>query len=157
MLVAFDELEILKQAEEIADLVWTIVEKWSEFSRDTVGKQLVRAADSIGANIAEMYGRFNYGEKTQFLYYARGSLFETKYWINRASKRGLTEKEVAEELIKRLTDQAKKLNNFIASVKQAKKDVTYAKTLKEAAEPYAISHDQPFIDEAAIHWLESHD
>jgi hypothetical protein len=100
-----------------------------------------------------MYGRFNYGEKTQFLYYARGSLFETKYWINRASKRNLTEQETADEMVKRLTDQAKKLNNFIASVKQAKKDITYGKTLKETAASYALTDDSSFIDNAGMSWL----
>ena len=79
MAATFETLQILKIAKEIADAVWKQVVRWDDFPKDTVGKQLARAADSIGANIAESYGRFNFGEKLQFLYYARGSLFETKY------------------------------------------------------------------------------
>ncbi|MDL1895956.1 four helix bundle protein [Anaerolineae bacterium CFX7] len=58
-----EEIEIFKLAEAIADKWWEIVSEWSVFSQDTVGKQLIRAVDSIGANIAESYGRYHFGEK----------------------------------------------------------------------------------------------
>ena len=89
MATKLEDLRILRTTEDIADAVWKIVVQWDEFAKDVVGKQLAKAIDSIGANIAESYGRFNYGEKLQFLYYSRGSLFETKYWLNRAVVRGL--------------------------------------------------------------------
>ncbi len=82
MALKFEELRVLQAAEAVADGIWRQVVRWGSFARDTVGKQMARAGDSIGANIAEAYGRFHYGEKLQFLYYARGSLFETKYWLN---------------------------------------------------------------------------
>ena len=75
MATKFEDLRILQAAEEIADGVWKQVTEWDDFDRDVVGKQMARAADSIGAYIAESYGRYHYGEKLQFLYYARGSLF----------------------------------------------------------------------------------
>src|SRR5690349_14889612 len=89
MATALEELRVLQLAESVADAVWKQILLWDTFARDVVGSQLARAADSIGANIAEAFGRFNYGEKVQFLYYARGSLFETKYWLNRAKTRDL--------------------------------------------------------------------
>lgn len=55
-----EELELLKMAEELSDEVWRSVTRWDEFSRDVVGKQLTRAADSIGANVAESYGRLHF-------------------------------------------------------------------------------------------------
>ena len=70
-------------------LIWKRVVQWDEFAKDVVGKQMARSADFIGANIAESFGRFNFGEKLQFLYYSRGSIFETKYWLNRTQVRGL--------------------------------------------------------------------
>jgi four helix bundle protein len=73
MPLAIDDLRVLQQAEAIADAAWKSVAGWDAFARDAMGKQLVRAADSIGANIAEAYGRFHYGEKLTFFYYARGS------------------------------------------------------------------------------------
>lgn len=89
MATSLEDLRVLGMAEGIADSIWGQVVRWDEFARDTVGKQVVRAADSIGANTAEGFGRFNFGEKLQFLYYARGSLFETKYWLNRMLARNL--------------------------------------------------------------------
>ena len=57
-----EEIEVYMMAEEIADKWWETVSRWPPFAQDTVGKQLIRAADSIGANIAESYGRYHYGK-----------------------------------------------------------------------------------------------
>ena len=62
-MATFDELQILKDAEVLADDIWQLVLRLSPFERDVVGGQVVRAADSVGANIAEAYGRFHFGEK----------------------------------------------------------------------------------------------
>jgi len=83
------DLESYQMAESLAQVVWEIVERWKSFERQTIGSQLVRAADSVGANIAESHGRFYYGEKLQFLYYARGSLYETRHWLRLAWRRSL--------------------------------------------------------------------
>lgn len=40
----------------IGDAIWEEVVRWDYFARDRVGKQLVRCADSIAANIAEATG-----------------------------------------------------------------------------------------------------
>jgi four helix bundle protein len=52
----FSELRVYQLAEEIANRLWVIVAKWDCFAKDTIGKQIVRSADSIGANIAEGNG-----------------------------------------------------------------------------------------------------
>ena len=117
MSATFEDLRVLKSAEEIADSIWKVVVQWDEFAKDVVGKQMARSADSIGANIAESFGRFNFGEKLQFLYYSRGSIFETKYWLNRTKIRGLMEQDIVENYVNRLTDLARQLNTFASSLK----------------------------------------
>jgi four helix bundle protein len=52
----FENLAVYQLAERLSDEVWSIVMRWGELPRNTVGKQLLRAADSIGANIAEGEG-----------------------------------------------------------------------------------------------------
>ncbi len=52
MPATFENLRILQVAEAIADAIWQHVAQWDEFARDVVGKQLARAADSVGANLA---------------------------------------------------------------------------------------------------------
>jgi len=42
----FEELQVYKLSERLADQVWKIVVRWDVLARDTVGKQLIRAADS---------------------------------------------------------------------------------------------------------------
>ena len=65
MSATFENLRILQSVDKVADGIWEQVSEWQEFARDVVGRQLARAADSIGANIAESFGRFHYGEKLQ--------------------------------------------------------------------------------------------
>ena len=62
------DLEVYKLAIEIGDKVWEIVDKWDYFNEDTLGKQFVKAADSVALNIAEGYGRFFYKENKHFNY-----------------------------------------------------------------------------------------
>ncbi len=47
----FENLRVYLLSEEIADLTWEIVVKWSRLAQNTVGRQLINAADSIGADI----------------------------------------------------------------------------------------------------------
>ena len=46
-------LESYRMAESLAQVVWEIVDRWKPFERQTIGSQLVRAADSVCANLAE--------------------------------------------------------------------------------------------------------
>jgi four helix bundle protein len=120
MTLTFEDLEILKTAEEAADQIWKEILEWDSFARDLVGKQLAEAGDSIGANISEGYGQFHYGEKLHFFYYARGSLFETKYCLNRILARSLMNRSKIEQLANQLTDLARRLNKLAKSTKQQK-------------------------------------
>jgi len=76
-MIRLSELEVYKVSMEIGEIVWAVVEKWNFFEKDTLGKQLTRAADSIAFNISEGYGRFHYAENRNFCYYSRGSAYET--------------------------------------------------------------------------------
>ena len=81
--------KIIGQANLIGNAVWEEVIHWNYFEKDTIGKQLVRAADSISANLSEAYGRYSFADRKRFAYYARGSLCETINWLQKSSERGL--------------------------------------------------------------------
>src|SRR5262249_32258947 len=85
----FENLRVYRLAEDLADAIWPVVRAWDHFSKDTVGKQMVRAADSIGANIAEGTGRGSFRDNKRFVRTARGSLHETRHWLRRAYRREL--------------------------------------------------------------------
>jgi four helix bundle protein len=148
MALKFEELRVLQAAEAVADGIWRQVVRWETFARDTVGKQMARAGDSIGANIAEAYGRYHYGEKLQFLYYARGSLFETKYWLNRTQERELMPAAQVQAYVAQLTDLARQLNSFAADLKsQQRGSQSKGKAAREGAVKYVTEQtfDQLFL------------
>jgi four helix bundle protein len=159
MATELEDLKILQNAENIADAVWKRVVQWEEFAKDVVGKQMARAIDSIGANIAESYGRFNYGEKLQFLYYSRGSLFEAKYWLNRALARELMQADEVKAYATRLSDVARQLNTFAGSLKaQRKVNKTQLKSIREPDAEYIVNDwfndSTPLFTDVELNWLE---
>jgi four helix bundle protein len=113
---AIDDLEIYREALELGEEVWAIVMRWEHFARDTVGKQLVRAIDSVVANLAECYGRYHFKENQKFCFYSRGSAEESQTWIEKASRRKLIELPSGRELYDRLEKFKKRLNAYIGSI-----------------------------------------
>jgi four helix bundle protein len=108
-----EDLEVYQLAESFSDEVWNIVIAWDYFAKDTVGKQMVRSADSISANIAEGYGRFHYKENKNFCYFSRGSIIETKGWLKKSKNRKLISDEKATILLDQLEIIHIKLNAYI--------------------------------------------
>lgn len=108
-----EDLEVYLLAEELSDEIWNIVLTWDFFAKDTIGKQICRAADSISANIAEGYGRFHFKENKNFCYYSRGSILEVKSFLRKSRKRNLTTEEQYNTLLKTLEKVHIKLNSYI--------------------------------------------
>jgi four helix bundle protein len=157
MVTEFEDLKVLKKAEEVSDQIWKAVIRWEPFARDSLGLQLARAADSIGANIAEAFGRFHYGEKIQFLYYARGSLFETKYWINRTQARKLLTDSKVQELSVELTTLAKQLNAFTRDTKnQRNAKPEQQSSIGEQKADYQADEFTPLFSPEDLIWISSY-
>lgn len=116
----FENLRIYLLSEQLADSIWEIVDRWNRFARDTIGIQIVRSADSVGANIAEGVGRWGLQDQRRFIYIARGSVNETKHWLRRAYRRRLLTTEQV-NAIKPLVDElAPKLNAYARSLGRSK-------------------------------------
>ena len=119
MVLRVEDLDIYQMAEDLSDSVWEICINWDYFTKDTIGKQLVRAADSISANLAEGHGRYHFNDRLKYCYYARGSLEETKSWISKAIRRKLIKTEIS-EINHAIELLPKKLNAYIKSIKKAR-------------------------------------
>ncbi|MBW1870276.1 MAG: four helix bundle protein [Deltaproteobacteria bacterium] len=112
----FEELDVFKLAEQLADDVWDIVLSWKYFEKDTVGRQFVRAADSIGANISEGAGRGSQKDNQRFVRISRGSLNETKFWVRRAKKRSLITEDQSIAITKIIDELGPRLNAYLKSI-----------------------------------------
>lgn len=112
----FEKLRVYKLSENLADKIWDVVSKWDYLARDTVGKQMIRAADSIGANIAEGTGRGTPQDNRRFIRMARGSLYETQHWLRRSYKRALLSKQQVADLKPIISELSPTLNAYFRSV-----------------------------------------
>lgn len=111
-----EELQVYNLSMEMGERIWAIVIRMDYFAKDTIGKQLVRAVDSIASNLSEGYSRYHFRENANFCYYSRGSLFETKTWLTKANNRGLINNADFQLFTKQIDDIGVKLNNYIKSI-----------------------------------------
>jgi four helix bundle protein len=103
-------------AEQLGDQLWDIVEKWKPLAQRVVGEQLVRAADSVGANIAEGSGKGSAADNRRFVRMSRGSLYETKHWLRRAYRRKLLTAGQVESLKQTVDELTRTLNGYLRSL-----------------------------------------
>lgn len=111
------KLDVYKLSEDLSDLLWYTFDEWPKKVQQTIGYQIIRAADSIAANLAEGYGRYTPADRKKFYLYARGSFEETKAWLRKLIRR----KVIGEGEISRyqasIDELGPKFNAFIRSTK----------------------------------------
>jgi four helix bundle protein len=116
MRTAFEKLRVYKLSEQLADHIWEIAVNWNSFAKDTIGRQIVRSGDSIGANIAEGTGRGSYQDNRRFVRNARGSLNETQHWLRRAYRRKLLTADQVKTLKPIIDELGPRLNAYLKSI-----------------------------------------
>ena len=108
-----EEMEVFKRYVSVADWVWGVVERWPELARNTVGEQLIRACDSVGANLVEGDGRGTDPDSLRFFIIARASAREARYWVSRAIARGLISREEGTQKVDEVVSATQLLNRLI--------------------------------------------
>lgn len=79
----YKDLVFWQKSFEVATLVLRLTKKLPKsLEIKIILNQLLRSAMSIGANIAEGYGRYGEKEYPRFLQIALGSANESDYWLN---------------------------------------------------------------------------
>ena len=116
MITKLEDFKAHTLAIQVGEEVWDVVIKWGYFEKDTVGKQFVKAVDSIAANLSEGLGRYHYKEAKNFAYYSRGSLFETKTWLQKSQNRKLITDEESSTISPKLETLGKMINGYINSI-----------------------------------------
>lgn len=113
---SFEKLDVFRLAEQIADSVCRLVQRWDRLGKATVGAELVRAADSVGANIAEGAGRGSFQDNRRFVRIASRSLNETRDWLRRAHQRQLLKAEDVSRLRPLIRGLGPRLNAYLRSI-----------------------------------------
>jgi four helix bundle protein len=116
------DIEAYRIAFHLSNRVWQIVLRWDGFSRSTIGNQFVRAIDSVSANLAEGFGRYNKKDKIKFFRYSKGSLMECLDWNQKARIRSLLSKDDYEYVFKELQKLPKAINSLILYTDQNLKE-----------------------------------
>ncbi|MEK7182767.1 MAG: four helix bundle protein [Patescibacteria group bacterium] len=114
----FEDLDAYRIAFHLSNYVWNIVAGWKPFEKDTIGKQFVRAIDSISANIAEGFGRYMKKDKINFYRYSRGSVKESLDWNEKSRIRGLLTETEYSYIFKELHQLPRLINQLIQYTNQ---------------------------------------
>ena len=87
----YANLQVWERAMQLAEAVYEMTSRFPADEKYTLTLQLRRAAISVPSNIAEGKGRGSDKEFKQFLYIARGSLFEVQTQLELAVRLGYIE------------------------------------------------------------------
>ena len=117
-----NDIDSYKRALSLSNYVWNIISFWEWFSKQTVGNQFVRAIDSISANIAEGFGRYNKKDKIKFYHYSFGSLKESFDWNEKSKTRKLLTIDQYDYILNELQALPKEINQLIQFTNQRLKE-----------------------------------
>lgn len=128
----FRSMALWKESQDFAQL---IVAEAAALPRNdsarAVAWQLVRAAGSIPANIAEGYGRFSQPAYRNHLSVARGSAFEVESWLDLLIRCGFMPPEKGGRLLSRCVTIQRMLTTRMKELGSA--NLTYA---REEGDPH---------------------
>lgn len=111
--LTLNDIKIYKMAFHLSNYVWNLVVNWDYFAKDTVGKQFIKAIDSISANIAEGFGRYSKKDKVNFYRYSYGSIKESFDWNEKSIKRQLLNEKDYRYILETLQQFPRELNSLI--------------------------------------------
>ena len=116
---SFEDLECWKAGRElrlfVAKQVLPVLPREEKFR---LGDQMLRAARSVTANVAEGYGRYHYLDNSKFCSNARGSCCEVLDHLITANDEGFMAAELLIEGRVRVTTALKLLNGYMAYLKR---------------------------------------
>jgi|SRR3989339_111180 len=108
-----NDISAYKISFHLSNYIWNIVIRWDYLAKETVGKQYIRAADSISANIAEGFGRYTKKDKICFYRYSYGSIKESLDWNEKSKVRKLLNQDEYEFILKELQILPREINSLI--------------------------------------------
>lgn len=126
-----ESLEIWRKAVDYAvDICQNVIPLFPQEEKWALASQLRRAVQSIPANIAEGYGRYNFQETIHFCYIARGSMAETKTYLILAFRLGYIQESTYNKYLNQLNELGMMTHGYITRLRKEKA----RNVLKESAD-----------------------
>ena len=119
--MGYEELEVFKKAHNFVLETYRVTKTFPKEERYRLIDQLIRAAYSIPSNIAEGNSRNTTKDYINFLYMARGSANEVKYFLLLSKDLKYINEEPYSELKNKIEVITKLLNGLINSLKRRMK------------------------------------
>lgn len=114
------QLKVYQISRELSSKGWEIYGKLNFEQKKLFGDQFLRAIDSVGANIAEGYARYQALDQVRFYYIARGSVSEAiNHWASLLLERQAVPETDYNYLIEKYKEIEIKLNNFISTTRNS--------------------------------------
>src|SRR6476659_2748860 len=102
----------------------SLIKTWPKtMQAQEISRQLFRSATSVGANIAEGYGRHQGTEYVHYLIIAQGSAKETEHWLHTAKDCGLGPNEKIDEIVRLNIEVARMITSAITTIRAKQKQV----------------------------------
>jgi four helix bundle protein len=123
--IELKNLEVYQISRKLSSVAWEIFCRMDFMDKKHMGDQFLRSVDSIGANIAEGYGRYHYLDKVRFYYNSRASHYEAfTHWLELLFEREKITGSEFNSIDETALKLQIKLNNFITSTsKNARKNI----------------------------------
>ncbi len=119
---SFTQLDVYKECRKFRKLISETVKSFfPEKEKYLLTHQIMDAARSITANIAEGHGRFYYQDSIKFCRYSRGSLEETLEHLIAAFDEGYISKEKLKELKNQYDNCLRLINGYIRYLEKSKR------------------------------------
>ena len=114
--IELKNLEVYQLSRKLSTIAWGIFCRMDIIDKKHIGDQYLRSVDSIGANIAEGYGRYHYLDKVRFYYNSRASHYEAfTHWLELLLEREKISEMEFDTISETALKLQVKLNNFITS------------------------------------------
>ena len=118
--ILLQELRVYQLSRELSSKAWEIYVKLNFEQKKLFGDQFLRAIDSVGANIAEGYARYNALDQIRFYHIARASMSEAiSHWASLLCERKVISDTDYNFLIEKSKELEIKLNNFISTTRKS--------------------------------------
>lgn len=116
---SYRELEVWAKAMDVAEAVYAIVREFPKYEEYRLTSQMVRAAVSIPANIAEGHARGTRKDYAHFISIARGSAAELETLVLLAGRAKFLSEDKAAALLEEVERISKMLNRLHVRLKEA--------------------------------------